>query len=74
VTHPDIPPAVWRPWCPFRTLRLPAVLAWLTRYGRWQRYHVLPDVGGLDDQAEVVLQAFDVMTWALRQERLERSR
>ncbi len=72
VTHPDIPTAVWHPWCPFRTLRLPPVLAWLTQYGRWQRYHVLPDAGGLDDQAEPVLQAFDVMTWALAQPRMER--
>ena len=69
VEHLGIPPELWRPFCPFRTLReieYPAVARWLTRFGRWQRYGVLPDTGGLDDQSEQTLRAFDVMTYALR--------
>jgi hypothetical protein len=69
-----IPPELWRTFCPFRTLRTvehPAVARWLTRFGRWERYRVLPDRGGLDDQSEQTLRAFDVMTYALRLPRVE---
>jgi hypothetical protein len=66
--HLGIPPDVWQPFCPFRTLReteFPAVSRWITRFARWQRYQVLPEVGGLDDQDEQTLRAFDLMTNAL---------
>jgi len=62
--HPGIPPSLWTKWCPFRALQEPRVLPWLLLYGRWQRYGAA--ILG-DDPEERVLQAFDVMTWALRQ-------
>lgn len=61
--HPEIPPELWTPWCPFRALQESRVLPWLLHYGRWQRYGAA--ILGPDPD-ERTLQAFDVMTWALR--------
>jgi hypothetical protein len=66
--HLGIAPELWLPFCPFRTLRereFPHVSHWLVRFARWRRYRVLPEPGGLDDQSEPVLKAFDLMEYAL---------
>lgn len=67
--HLGIAPELWLPYCPFRTLRedeFPSVSSWLILFARWRRYRVLPAPGGLDDQPEPTLRAFDLMDYALR--------
>ena len=49
---------------------MPRVIDWLRLYGRWQRYQVLPEVGGLADQNEVTLHAFDVISAAFKMPRV----
>lgn len=44
---------------------MPEVLAWVRLYGRWSRYHVLPDEGGIEDQDERVMRIFDSISNAL---------
>lgn len=49
---------------------MPAVLEHLRLYGRWQRYNALPEQGGLMDQSERTLHAFDVITASLKMPRV----
>ena len=49
---------------------MPKVESWLRLFGRWQRYQTLPADGGLDDQEERVLHAFDVIGGSLRMKRV----
>lgn len=68
VMHLGIAPELWLSYCPFRTLRAdeyPAVNRWLVLFARWKRYGVMPEAGGLDDQPEPTLRAFDLMAYAL---------
>jgi hypothetical protein len=47
------------------------VTEWIRLYGRWQRYNVLPEEGGLFDQDERTLHAFDVIGAAFRMPRVD---
>ena len=67
MVHAEIPRALWDTFCPWRALRRPDVVARITTFIRSTEFRVLPGDGGLDDQEEELLQAFDVLTAARRE-------